>query len=102
MAKRSKDWNEGLARDLRDPEFARAFLMSAVEEGIPLQQALAKVIRTMGVTEFAAKVGIASSNIQRAINPHHNPTQATLTRLLKAFRLKLSVAPITRPGRHAA
>jgi len=24
MARRSRDWNEGLAADLRDPDFARA------------------------------------------------------------------------------
>jgi len=103
MARRSRDWNEGLAHDLRDPAFASEFLTAAVEEGIPLQEALAKVIRAMGVTEFAAKVGMASPNVQRAINTRHNPTQATLNRLLKPFRLRLSLAPIgKRPGRHAA
>ena len=103
MARRSRDWNEGLARDLRDAAFAREFLLAAVEEGVPLQQALAKVIRAMGVTEFAAKVDMASSNVQRAINPRHNPTQATLNRLLKPFRLRLSLAPIAKgQGRHAA
>jgi hypothetical protein len=38
-----------------------------------------------------------------AINPRHNPTQETLNRLLKPFRLKLSLAPIEQPkSRHAA
>ena len=40
MARRSKDWNEGLAEDLKDPAYAREFLAAAVEDGIPLQQAL--------------------------------------------------------------
>jgi DNA-binding phage protein len=104
MSRRSRDWNEDLARDLRDQAFAREFLLAAVEEGVLLQQALAKVIRAIGVAEFAAKVGMASPNVQRAINPRHNPTQATLNRLLKPFQLRLSLAPIVtkRPGRHAA
>ena len=34
MARRSKEWNIGLAQDLRDPEFAREFLLGAIEEGI--------------------------------------------------------------------
>jgi DNA-binding phage protein len=85
MAKRSKDWNQGLAEDLQEPKFAREFLTAAVEEGIPLQQALAKVIRATGVKEFAARVGMPSPNVQRAINPKHNPTQETLERLLKAL-----------------
>src|SRR6266513_2770407 len=103
MARRSRDWNEGLAEDLQDPEFARGFLIAAIEDGITVQQALGKVIRAMGVSEFAAKIGIASSNLLRAINPRHNPTQETLNRLLKPFRLKLSLAPIEQPkSRHAA
>jgi hypothetical protein len=34
MARRSRDWNEGLARDLRDQALAREFLLAAVEEGV--------------------------------------------------------------------
>jgi probable addiction module antidote protein len=104
MARRHEDWNVGLAEDLRDPEFAREFLLGAIEEEVPLQVALGKVVRAMGVKEFAAKVGMASPNLLRTLNPRHNPTQDTLNRLLKPFRLKLSLAPISgRPKRrHAA
>ena len=103
MARRTKDWNKGLAEDLRNPEFAREFLMAAIEEGISLQHALGKVVRAMGVKEFAAKVGMESSNVLRAINSRHNPTQATINRLLSPFGLKLSLAPVENPKRsHAA
>ena len=93
MARRHEDWNIGLAEDLRDPEFAREFLLGAIDEEVPLQVALGKVVRAMGVKEFA-----------RTLNPRRNPTQGTLNRLLKPFRLKLSLAPISsRPKRrHAA
>ena len=100
MARRHEDWNVGLAEDLRDSEFAREFLLGAIEEEVPLQVALGKVVRAMGVKEFAAKVGMASPNLLRTLNPRHNPTQETLNRLLKPFRLKLSLAPISaRPKR---
>jgi len=102
MAKRSTDWNEGLAEDLRDPEFAREFLLAAVEEGIAVQKALGKTIRAMGVKEYAAMTGIASPNVLRAIRAGHNPTQATLDRMLRPFDLKLSVAPIERDKRKRA
>ena len=103
MARRSRDWNEGLARDFRNREFAREFLLAAMDEGIPIQTALGKVIRAMGVKEFASKVRMASPNVLRAINPRHNPTQETMNRLLKPFRLKLSLARIDGPdSRHAA
>jgi DNA-binding phage protein len=102
MARRSRNWDEGLAADLQDPEFARGFLVAAMEEGITVQQALAKVIRAMGVSEFAARIGIASSNVLRAINPRHNPTQETLNRMLKPFGLRLTLAPIKSKRRRAA
>ena len=74
-----------------------------MDEGVPIQIALGKVIRAMGVKEFAAKVRMASPNVLRAISPRHNPTQDTLNRLLKPFKLRLSLAPLQAPqGRSAA
>ncbi len=60
MARRSKNWEVGLADDLRDPAFAREFLMASIDEGVAIQVALARVVRAMGVKEFAAKVRMAS------------------------------------------
>jgi len=102
MARRSRDWNEGLAEDLKDKAFAREFLSAAVEDGVPLQQALAKIVRATGVKEFASRIDMPSSNLLRAIHPKHNPTQETLERLLKPFGLRIGLAPITRRGRRAA
>jgi DNA-binding phage protein len=102
MAKRSKDWNEGLARDLKNPEFAREFLLAAIDDDVSIHLALGKVVRAIGVKEFSEKVGVASSNVMRAVNSRHNPTQQTLNRLLKPFKLKLSLAPIDRPKRRRA
>jgi DNA-binding phage protein len=102
MARRSKDWNVGLAQDLRDMKFARKFLLAAIEEGVSIQIALGKVIRAIGIKEFSAQIGIAGPNILRAINSRHNPTQETLNRLLKPFKLRLSLAPIEEPKRRRA
>jgi DNA-binding phage protein len=102
MARRTKDWNEGLAKDLRNPQFVREFLLAAIDEGISLPLALGKVIRAMGVKEFATKIGMESPNLLRAINPRHNPTQATINRLLVPFGLKLSLSPISKPKRTRA
>jgi DNA-binding phage protein len=102
VARRSEDWNVGLAKDLRDAAFAREFLLASIDEGVNVQVALAKVVRATGVKEFAAKVHMASPNLLRAINPRHNPTQATLNRLLKPFGLRLSLAPIKGTSRPTA
>ena len=50
---RSRDWNVGLAEDLQDRIFAREFLLAAVEEDVPLEIVLGKVIRAIGA--FARK-----------------------------------------------
>ena len=103
MTRRSQDWNEGLAEDLQDPEFARQFLTAAVNEGVPLKLALGKVNRATGVKEFAHAVGMPSPNVLRAIDPKHNPTQETLERLLKPFGLRIGLATIKpRRKRRAA
>jgi DNA-binding phage protein len=102
VTKRSRDWNEGLAEDLRHKAFARGFLLAAVDEGASIQVALAKVVRAMGVKEFAASARMAPPSVLRAINPHHNPNQETLNRLLRPFRLRLSLATIGRKPHTAA
>lgn len=91
---RSQDWNEGLAQDLQDPEFAREFLLAAISEGISIQDALGKVIRAYGVQEFAERVEMPSSNLSRVLKPGENVTQQTLERILKPFGLCLSLAPL--------
>jgi DNA-binding phage protein len=84
------------------PAFVREFLLAAIDEGVKPQIALGKVIRAMGVKEFAAKVRMASPNVLRAIDARHNPTQATLDRLLKPFGLRLSLAPLRGRSRRTA
>jgi DNA-binding phage protein len=68
--------------------------MAAVEEENALQQALGKVVCAIGVREFAARIGMEAPNLLRAINPRHNPTQATINRILKPLGLTLSLTPI--------
>lgn len=102
MTRRTRDWDEGLAEDLTDPRFAREFLLAAVEEDISLQEALAKVIKCYGIKEFAQKIGIPSSNLSRALDKRHNPTQETLNKLLRPFGLMIGVKAIDIPGKRAA
>jgi DNA-binding phage protein len=99
MARASRDWEQGLAHDLRDPEFARRFILAAVEDGIPIQQAIGKVIRLAGVKEFAAKVRLDHSQVSRAIHPRHSPNQDMINRLLRPFRLKLSLVLLDKQKR---
>ena len=67
MPRRSRDWNEGLSRNMQDLEFAQAFVLAALDEGIALQQVLGKVVRAYGVKEYAKRAHMPSSNLLRAV-----------------------------------
>lgn len=101
MTRRCVDWNKGLAKDLRDPEFSRIFILEAIAEGMTLREIIGKVIRTIGVKEFSKKANMPASNIIRAISAESNPTQDTLNRLLKPLGLELTVALIRKKNRVA-
>lgn len=94
MPTRSRDWNETLSKELKDLEVARDFLLGLIDEGDNLQEALGRLIRSYGVKEYSALVGMPEPNIQRAISPEHNPTQKTLEALLQPLGLKLGVQKI--------
>ncbi len=102
MTRRTRSWDEGLAEDLKDPDFAREFLLAAVLEEISLQEALAKVIKCYGIKEFAKKINMPSSNLSRALDQRHNPTQETINRLLRPFGLMIGVKPIDESMKKAA
>lgn len=92
MARRSQPSNPGLSPDLRDHNFAREFLLAALDQGLAVQPALGKVIHATGVRAFAATVGMAASSVRHAIAPRRSPSVATLNRLLAPFELQLAVA----------
>lgn len=96
MARGSQDWNAGPSVDLRDPEVAREFLLAALREGMPIQVALGKVVRALGLTEFAKHVHMTTPSVQRTIGRRHAPPIATANRLLAPFELQLAIAPIDR------
>ncbi len=103
MARRTQDWNKGLANDFKDTTFVRAFINAALDEGIPIQQVLRKLVDVVGLKETSKKTKIPSPNLVRALNPKHNPTLDTLNRILRPFGLKLSVTMIEKkPSRTAA
>lgn len=103
MAQRTRDWNKGLAHDFEDLTFVREFVNAALDEGIPIQGVLRKLVDVIGLKETSKKTKMPSPNILRAMNPKHNPTLDTLNRILRPFGLKLSVTMIQeKPSRTAA
>jgi len=78
--------------DLSDPVFTSELVKRLVESGMPIRAAVRDVINGLGVKEYAALVGMASSNVVRAVHPKSNPTLATIERLLEPLGLRIGVA----------
>jgi DNA-binding phage protein len=101
MARRPKEWDEDMFEDLSDPEFTSELVMGLVESGMPIRAAIRDVINGLGIKEFAALVGMASSNLVRAVHPKSNPTLTTIERLLEPLGLRIGVAYRPRERRPA-
>lgn len=80
MARRSADWNEGLAKDLKDVKFAQGFIQASLEEGLPIQVVLGKVIRAYGVKDFAARVKLPSSKLRLCSCSKLSPKNSVISR----------------------
>lgn len=91
MARRSKEWDKTLQKELKNAQFAKNYIDAIIKEGIPIQVALGQVVRAMGVTEYAKKMGIQSQNLHRLLNSESNPTLETLNLLLKPLNLAVGI-----------
>jgi DNA-binding phage protein len=85
-------WREGFYSRLKDPTYAREYLLAAMEDRADLRAALADVVRAAGATRYArwAK-SIERPNILRVIRKGSNPTMKTIERLLEPLGLRLAV-----------
>ncbi len=89
---RTHDWNEDLAKCLKNSEYAREFVLACLEEGPPIQEALGKAVRAYGVKEYAKGIKMAPSNLIRAVDPETKSlTTKTLNQILKPLELELSL-----------
>lgn len=89
---RPTTWREGLYERLRDPKYAEAYLLGAIEEGLDLEVALKDIISAIGVTRYARQIeGMERPNVYKFIGKGRNPTLKTIRKLLEPLRLTLGV-----------
>lgn len=82
----------------RDPEFAAEYLKAALEDTNE-PKVLLVVLRQLaeargGVAKIAKAAGVKRESLYRALSPRGNPRLSTLTAVLKAVGLKLSVEAV--------
>jgi probable addiction module antidote protein len=90
-----QDYKDGLFEDLRDPEFAVAYLNAALEEDAPdvFLLHLRDVAEAWGgLGKLAAETQLAREALYRLLSAQGNPQLASLDKILHALGLRLAVA----------
>ena len=95
----------GFLEWLKDPENAAAYIEAVLEEGDPvgLLQALRNVAESRGgVSQIARRTGLSREALYRTLSKRGNPQLSSLTAILGATGLRLSVRPSEAKARKAA
>jgi probable addiction module antidote protein len=93
-----KDYKEALFEELRDPEFAVAYLNAALEEDAPdvFLLHLRDVAEAWGgLGKLAAETQLAREALYRLLSAHGNPQLASLDKILHALGFRLAVARVS-------
>ena len=96
MSKRTRDYESDLVDKLKDPEFSVEYLNASLEDNDEgsderFLMALRQVAQAHGMTEIAARSGMARPALYRALSETGNPEFLTLKALLDSLGLKLAV-----------
>jgi len=92
---RLKNYKADLAKRLRDPEYAAAYLSAVLAEKDPeaFLIALKDVVDAAGgVGELAGRVKIKRPSLYKVLSSNGNPTLETLQQILKSLGLRVSIA----------
>jgi probable addiction module antidote protein len=92
---KTSSYHDALIESLSDPVEARQYLIAVLEdypEGF--LKALRNVAQANQMAKVAQEAGIKRESLYRALSEDGNPRFDTLTAILTALGMKLSIAPI--------
>jgi probable addiction module antidote protein len=95
MTSKTSKWDA--AEHLDSPEMIAAYIDAAMEDGDPalIAAVLGDVARAVGMTQIAKFAGLSRESLYRALSGDGHPEFATVTKVMKALGLRLSVVPTT-------
>ena len=94
MTPRTSSYREALLTSLLDPAEASAYLNAALEDSPEaFLKALKNVAQARTMASVAREAGIQRETLYRAFSEQGNPTFETLSSVLGALGMKLSIAP---------
>ncbi len=94
MANRHRDFNELVATQFEDVEFAQAYITNLInEEAMELDEALRETIVSMGLQAFADKADISIQYVSDFVKKRKKFSTESIDKYLqKAFSLKIKVS----------
>jgi probable addiction module antidote protein len=92
---RDKSYEDSLLQSLQDPAEAAAYIDAVLETGdrAALLLALRQVASAHGMAEVARRAELGEKTLFKSLAEEGNPTLATLTSVLHAVGLRLTVTP---------
>lgn len=95
-AKRDVSYDEYLAGSLADPAEAAAYLEAVMEmeDTAALLLALRQVAKAHGMAEVARRAEVGDKSLFKSLSENGNPTLDTVSKVLHAVGLRLSVTPV--------
>ena len=102
-APRDKSYADSIGKALTDPVEAAAYLdaVMALDEPAALLLALRQVAKAHGMAEVARRAAVGDKTLFKALSENGNPTLDTVSKVLHAVGLRLSVAPFDHDRAHA-
>jgi DNA-binding phage protein len=93
MVNRHKDFNELVAAQFEDLNFAQAYIINLINiEGLTIHQALKETIKSMGLKSFANKAGLSSQCVLDFTNNKTRlSTDSVINHLQEVFNLKTRI-----------
>lgn len=83
------------AEYLDTPERVALYIEAVLEDGDPalIRDAIGTVARARGMTQIARETGMSRESLYKALSETGNPSFDTVTKVLKALGMRLSVEP---------
>lgn len=91
---RNNAYDDDLAKEMQDPEFAQQYLLNLVEdedEPMTVEEALRLAIPRMGVAEYSRKIKKSKADIDKFLRGERNLKPETLNDYLVPFNLRIKV-----------
>jgi probable addiction module antidote protein len=100
----SRDYEEGLDKRLKSPEYAIAYLNAILDENDPdlLLLGLRDVARAYGFSRIAQSTGLNRESLYKALSKGKNPRIGTVMDVLSAMGCRIRLEPAKRARRKAA